>query len=83
MPGSARASWTYAGGLPLNRNTANLVVELRPANHFTRATQSAELTDDAFDIPTTIARHGNRLYVINARFGQETPTTTYDVVKVG
>jgi len=65
------------------RNTANLVVELRLRDHFTRATQSAELTDDAFDIPTTIARHGNRLYVINARFGQETPTTTYDVVKVG
>ena len=65
------------------RNTANLVVELRLRDHFTRATQTATLTDAAFDIPTTIARHGSRLYVINARFGKESPTTTYDVVKVG
>ncbi|HKH17398.1 MAG TPA: hypothetical protein VKA57_07720 [Solirubrobacteraceae bacterium] len=56
---------------------------LRLRNHFTRATQTATLTDEDFDIPTTIARHGKRLYVINARFGQESPTTTYDVVKVG
>ena len=42
-----------------------------------------ELTDPDFDIPTTIARHGKRLYVVNARFGQESPTTTYDVVQVG
>jgi hypothetical protein len=65
------------------RNTANLVVELRLRDHFTRATQTATLTDADFDTPTTIARHGNRLYVINARFGDESPTTTYDVVKVG
>ena len=65
------------------RNTANLVVELRLRDHFTRATQTATLTDSAFDTPTTIARHGKRLYVINARFGDESPTTPYDVVKVG
>jgi sugar lactone lactonase YvrE len=65
------------------RNTANVVVELRLRDHFTRATRTATLTDAAFDIPTTIARHGDRLYVINARFGQESLTTEYDVVKVG
>ena len=65
------------------RNTANLVIELRLRDHFTRATQTAELEDEDFDVPTTIARHGKRLYVINARFGKETPETTYQVVKVG
>jgi len=65
------------------RNRLNQVAVLRVRNHFTRATQTATLTDEDFDIPTTIARHGKRLYVINARFGQESPTTTYDVVKVG
>ncbi len=65
------------------RNQDNEVVVLRLRDHFTRATGVATLTDDDFDTPTTIARHGKRLYVINARFGQETETTTYDVVKVG
>jgi hypothetical protein len=65
------------------RNRLNQVAVLRLRDHFTRATQTATLTDEDFDIPTTIARHGKRLYVINARFGQESPTTTYDVVKVG
>ena len=65
------------------RNTANQVVQLRLRDHFTRATLTATLTDPDFDTPTTIARHGRRLYVVNARFGQESPTTTYDVVQVG
>ena len=65
------------------RNRLELVEVLRLRDHFTRATQEATLTDEDFDVPTTIARHGKRLYVINARFGQESPTTTYDVVKVG
>jgi hypothetical protein len=64
-------------------STEDLVAQLRLRDHFTRATQTATLTDDDFDTPTTIARHGRRLYVINARFGQESPTTTYDVVQVG
>jgi hypothetical protein len=42
------------------------------------------LSDDDFDIPTTIARHGKRLYVVNARFGNESdPAAKYDIVKVG
>jgi hypothetical protein len=44
----------------------------------------AELTDEDFDIPTTVAAIGDRLYAINARFSTPpTPETTYDVVKVG
>jgi hypothetical protein len=44
----------------------------------------AELADPDFDVPTTVARVGLRLYAINARFSSpQTPETTYDVVKVG
>ena len=44
----------------------------------------AELTDPDFDVPTTVARLGLRLYAINARFSTPpTPETPYDVVKVG
>ncbi len=40
-------------------------------------------TDPAFRVPTTIAKFGNALYVVNARFGTPpTPDTEYEVVKV-
>jgi sugar lactone lactonase YvrE len=42
------------------------------------------LMDDALDVPTTIARKGNRLYVVNARFGTEEPEqATYSIVRLG
>ncbi len=66
------------------RNRLELVEVLRLRDHFTRATHKATLRDEDFDIPTTIASNGSRLYVINARFGNEAdPAATYDVVKVG
>jgi sugar lactone lactonase YvrE len=41
------------------------------------------LTDDDFDVPTTIARKGRYLWAPNARFGTPpTPDTRYDVVRV-
>jgi sugar lactone lactonase YvrE len=41
------------------------------------------LTHSALDVPTTIARSGSRLYVVNARFGTPvTPDTTYAIVKL-
>ncbi len=65
------------------RNRLNKVDVLRLRDGLRRATLRATLTDPDFDIPTTIARYRKRLYVVNARFGQESPTTTYDVVQVG
>jgi sugar lactone lactonase YvrE len=42
------------------------------------------ITDPDFDVPTTIAQKGHRLWAVNARFSTPpTPTTEYDVVKVG
>jgi hypothetical protein len=41
------------------------------------------LTNSSFDVPTTIAKFGNALYAVNARFGTTpTPDTEYDVVRV-
>jgi sugar lactone lactonase YvrE len=66
------------------RNRANEVVVLRLRDHYSRAVELARLTDPDFKVPTTIARHGSRLYAINADFGHEAdPTWPYDIVKVG
>jgi hypothetical protein len=41
------------------------------------------LTDPDLDIPTTIAKKGRRLYVVNARFTTPpTPETEYQVVQL-
>ena len=41
------------------------------------------LTDPRFDVPTTVAAFGNRLYLPNARFTTPpTPTTPYTAVAI-
>lgn len=66
------------------RNRDNLVAELRFNRALTRAVLVEELTDPDFDVPTTIAALGRRLYAINGRFTTPpAPDTTYDIVKVG
>ena len=41
------------------------------------------VTDPRFDVPTTVAEFGNRLYLVNARFSTPpTPTTTYNAVAI-
>ena len=43
-----------------------------------------ELTNPAFDVPTTLAKSHGRLYTVNARFGiPPSPDNRYDVVKSG
>jgi sugar lactone lactonase YvrE len=57
------------------------VVRLNPAG--TSGTVVRTIEHEEFDVPTTVARFGNRLYLPNARFGTTpTPTTTYTVVQV-
>ncbi|MGW8667417.1 superoxide dismutase [Streptomyces niveus] len=47
------------------------------------ATLRRSITDPRFDVPTTAARLGNRLYLVNARFTTTpTPDTTYNAVAV-
>ena len=41
------------------------------------------ITNEAFDVPTTVAEFGSHLYAVNARFGTPTgPNVEYDVVRV-
>jgi hypothetical protein len=41
------------------------------------------ITNSNFQVPTTIARFGNSLYAVNAKFGTPpTPDTEYEVVRV-
>jgi sugar lactone lactonase YvrE len=66
------------------QNRLNKIAVLRLDRRLTRARLVTELTDPDFDVPTTIAALGRRLYAVNARFSSpQTPETTYDVVKVG
>ncbi|MFJ6894765.1 SMP-30/gluconolactonase/LRE family protein [Streptomyces hokutonensis] len=49
----------------------------------TTATLRTTITDPRFDVPTTAARFGNRLYLVNARFTTpQTPDTTFTAVAV-
>ena len=57
------------------------VVELSPSGD--RALVTHRITDPAFDVPATVARSGERLYLPNARFGVESPETAdFAVVSV-
>jgi hypothetical protein len=47
------------------------------------ATLRRTITDPRFDVPTTAARFGSRLYLVNARFTTpQTPDTTFNGVAV-
>ncbi|MFC9680035.1 SMP-30/gluconolactonase/LRE family protein [Streptomyces sp. NPDC056948] len=49
----------------------------------TTATLRRTITDPRFDVPTTAARFGDRLYLVNARFtSPQTPETTFNAVSV-
>jgi sugar lactone lactonase YvrE len=64
-----------------NRLNQIAVVELN--SDLTAGTITETLTDPDFRVPTTIARFGNALYAVNARFGTPpTPDTEYEVVRV-
>jgi len=65
------------------QNQDNKIAVVRLSPRLDNGTVARTITNPNFDVPTTIARHGNRLYAVNARFGT-TPTssTTYSVVQV-
>ena len=64
-----------------NRLNRVAVVELNKAGTSGEVTQ--HLTDPRFDVPTTVAAFGNRLYLPNARFTTPpTPDTTYNAVAI-
>lgn len=62
--------------LTVVRNQVNTVTTLRLSPDGTSATLVDETTQDDFAVPTTAAAFGSRLYVVNARFGQNGPVGT-------
>ena len=65
------------------RNRSNEIVVIRLAPDLRSGAIVDVIRSAAFDVPTTIARHGNALYAVNARFGNPAPTTaTYTAVRV-
>jgi sugar lactone lactonase YvrE len=73
-----------AGRLWVVQNFANRVTELRLNPDLTSATVEQVITNSDFQVPTTVARHGNRLALVNAKFDTGIPPTapTYEVVIV-
>ena len=64
------------------RNTDNLVSVLKLRRDLSAARTLREIDSERFNVPTTIAAARGREYVVNAKFGQNTPDQTYEVVKV-
>ncbi|MFD5268763.1 SMP-30/gluconolactonase/LRE family protein [Streptomyces sp. NPDC058335] len=65
------------------QNRLNLVSVWTLDRTSTTATLTRTITSPHFDVPTTAARYGNRLYLVNARFtSPQTPETTFTGVAV-
>jgi hypothetical protein len=65
------------------QNRDNKVAVVRLASNLASGTVQRTITDSDLDVPTTLARHGKRLYAVNARFTTPPgPTTTYSVVQL-
>ena len=65
------------------QNRLNLVSVFDLDAKATTATLRRTITDPRFDVPTTAARFGDRLYLVNARFtSPQTPDTTFNAVAV-
>ncbi|MER5184887.1 superoxide dismutase [Streptomyces sp. NPDC002896] len=65
------------------QNRQNLIAVFDLDTDIRSATLRRTITDPRFDVPTTTARWGNRLYLVNARFTTpQTPETTFNGVAV-
>jgi hypothetical protein len=65
------------------RNRMNQIAVIELAPDLSSGAVVDVIRSLAFDVPTTIARHGSALYAVNARFTTTpTPTTPYTAVRV-
>ena len=65
------------------QNRDNQIAVVRLSSDLTSGTVTRTITSASFDVPTSIARHGSRLYAVNARFGTASGAdATYSVVPV-
>ena len=66
------------------QNRLNRIAVVLLSRSLDRGRVVATLTDEDFDVPTTIAFQAGRLYAVNARFGTTDPQPArYDIVRVG
>ena len=74
-----------AGRLWAVQNFSNQITELRLSGDLSSATVEQVISDPAFEVPTTVARFGNALATVNAKFDTGFPptATTFEVVVVG
>lgn len=67
------------------QNQLNQIAVVRLAHDLSSGRIVDHITNSAFQVPTTIAEHGNRLYAVNARFNlapADRPNASYSVVQV-
>jgi sugar lactone lactonase YvrE len=63
------------------QNQLNRIAVVALGKNLTSGRVTRTITNSGFDVPTTIDRHGTRIYAVNARFGTPAgPSTTYSVV---
>ena len=74
-----------AGRLWAVQNFSNQITELKLSGDLSTASVVKVITDPAFEVPTTVARWGDRLATVNAKFDTGFPpaAATYEVVEVG
>jgi sugar lactone lactonase YvrE len=73
-----------SGRLFAVQNILNQIAEIRLSRDLSSGTVSNVITNENFQVPTTVARHGSLLAVVNAKFDTGFPPTadTYEVVIV-
>jgi hypothetical protein len=60
-----------------------MIAKIRLSADLGSGTVLTRITNADFDVPTTIAEHGNRLYAVNARFPPPVrPTPDYWITQV-
>lgn len=64
------------------QNRLNLVAVVELSRDGSAGTVLGRVGSEFFDVPTTVARFGNRLYLPNARFGAVPPATTFTAVSI-
>jgi sugar lactone lactonase YvrE len=64
------------------QNRLNTVAVLDLARDGSWARIRERVTDPRFNVPTTVASFGNRLYLPNAKFGAVPPATTFEAVAI-
>lgn len=73
-----------AGRVWAVQNFLNQVTELKLSSDLSTATVEGVITSPLFKVPTTVARHGSRLALVNAKFDTGFPptATSWEVVVV-